>query len=160
MENYETQVISEDQTIDFAEKISKFLQPQDVIFLSGNLGAGKTFFSRALIRHLKSSPDLTVPSPTFTLVQTYETAKFPLWHFDLYRIRSPEELYEIGWEEALYDGVSLIEWAEKMEDLAPADRLEINFATSKDNTNHRIISLQPCGSWKDRMAEMESELKA
>lgn len=157
MERHKIQTTSENQTIDFADRMSIFLAPQDVLFLSGPLGSGKSVFSRALIRKLSQSPDLTVPSPTFTLIQTYDAKICPLWHFDLYRIKTPEEIYEIGWEDALYDGISLVEWAEKMEDLAPPNRLEINFEPSKQNEQIRTLTLTPYGSWIERLKSIELE---
>lgn len=157
MDGHKIHLTSEDQTLDFANKMFDFLAPQDVVFLSGPLGSGKSVFSRALIRKLSKDSELTVPSPTFTLVQTYETDLCPIWHFDLYRIKSPEEIYEIGWEDATYEGISLVEWAEKMEDLAPPDRLEINFEPSKQDENIRDLTLIPHGSWIERLKGIELE---
>ena len=90
------------------------LQPGDALCLTGPLGAGKSTLARALIRAL-TTPDEEVPSPTFTLVQFYETAAFPLAHFDLYRLSDPDEVYEIGLDEALDGGVALIEWPQRLE---------------------------------------------
>lgn len=132
------------------------LRAGDVLFLRGDLGAGKTAFARALIRAMTGQPDLAVPSPTFTLVQTYDTPAGPLWHFDLYRLKSAEEIFEIGWEEALGGAIMIVEWPERLGDddgggLAPRDRLEIVLSIATDNNQHRSLRLAPRGSWKDRI---------
>ena len=107
-------------------KIATIAQKGDVICLIGGLGAGKTTFARGFLQNAMCvGPDTEIPSPTFTLVQTYESEAFPIWHFDFYRIESPDDVYEIGLEEALDTGVSLIEWPEKAGDLLPEERLEI-----------------------------------
>jgi len=107
------------------------LRPGDALCLTGPLGAGKSTLARALIRAL-TTPDEEVPSPTFTLVQFYETAGFPLAHFDLYRLSDPDEAYEIGLDEALDGGVALIEWPQRLEGRLPATRLDIDIALDGD----------------------------
>lgn len=106
-----------------------------IISLEGDLGAGKTALARALIRHLSQDENTVVPSPTFTLVQTYETTAGPIWHFDLYRLKSPEEVYEIGWEDALAgNGILLIEWAERIAPLLPPDVTRIRLTPQPDGS--------------------------
>lgn len=107
------------------------LRPGDALCLTGPLGAGKSTLARALIRALTTA-DEEVPSPTFTLVQFYETAGFPLAHFDLYRLSDPDEAYEIGLDEALDGGVALIEWPQRLEGRLPATRLDIDIALEGD----------------------------
>ncbi len=114
------------------------LRPSDAVCLTGPLGAGKSTLARALIRAL-TSPDEEVPSPTFTLVQFYETAAFPLAHFDLYRLTDPDEAYEIGLDEALDDGVALIEWPQRLEGRLPATRLDIDIALDGDARRAVIV---------------------
>lgn len=123
-----------------AEKIAAILQKGDVIALYGNLGVGKTTFARFLIQFLV--PDIVeVPSPTFNLVQVYDVPLFPLWHFDFYRLEEPEEIMEIGFEEALVSGVSLIEWPEKIGRYLPSDRIELYFTSSDTSENAREVEI-------------------
>ena len=100
--------------------LSRALIKGDVLALHGDLGAGKTSLSRAIIRFLADDPKLDVPSPTFTLVQSYET-KLPVAHFDLYRVNDASELDELGLDEALETGIALIEWPERAGDALPSD---------------------------------------
>ena len=142
---------SEADTADFAADLAAALKPGDTVFLSGALGMGKSVFARALIRTLTRTLGLDVPSPTFTLIQTYDTDAGPLSHFDLYRIEDPDELWELGWEDALA-GITVVEWPERLgNSLAPRDRLEIVFAPSSEKPGARTITLAPYGTWKDRL---------
>ena len=102
---------------------------------SGDLGMGKSTFARALIRALMDAPELEVPSPTFTLVQLYEAAP-PLYHFDLYRLSDPDELIELGFDEALEDGISLIEWPERGGDMLPKNAL--TFVFNEEGEGRRV----------------------
>jgi tRNA threonylcarbamoyladenosine biosynthesis protein TsaE len=120
-----------------AEALAARLAPGDVIALTGDLGAGKTVFSRALIRFLGRAAGMDiehVPSPTFTLVQLYDLADFTLYHFDLYRLEAPEEAWEIGIEEAFAGGVSVIEWAGRIEHLLPQHHIRIDLAFGAGET--------------------------
>jgi tRNA threonylcarbamoyladenosine biosynthesis protein TsaE len=95
------------------------LRPGDVVGLYGELGSGKTTLARAILRAAAADPTLIVPSPTFTLVEVYETARGNYWHFDLYRLEAAEQVYELGWEEALAEGIVLIEWPQRLGALLP-----------------------------------------
>src|SRR5882757_8902031 len=95
------------------------LRPGDVVGLKGELGAGKTTLARAILRAAAGDPDLIVPSPTFTLVEVYETPGGTYWHFDLYRLEAPEQVFELGWEDALAEGIVLIEWPQRLGELLP-----------------------------------------
>ncbi len=99
--------------------LAQRLKPGDVVGLKGPLGSGTTTLARAILRAAAGDPNLIVPSPTFTLVEVYETPCGTYWHFDLYRLETPEHIYELGWEEALADGIVLIEWPERLGDLLP-----------------------------------------
>ena len=110
--------------------IAALIEPGDLVTLSGDLGAGKTTFARALIRHLAGNASIEVPSPTFTLLQTYEVPRFTLVHADLYRLSSPAELAELGFEDVAERGVVLLEWPDRAGSLLPANRLDIAFTLS------------------------------
>ncbi|HEY9080566.1 tRNA (adenosine(37)-N6)-threonylcarbamoyltransferase complex ATPase subunit type 1 TsaE [Magnetovibrio sp.] len=133
-----------------AHDLAQLAEPGDVIALSGDLGAGKTAFARAFIRAL-TEPDEDVPSPTFTLVQTYEGERFDIWHFDLYRLEHPEEVFELGIEEALDNAVSLIEWAERMGPYIPRERLEIRLTVGKGKNHRQAELIAHNAAWADRL---------
>ena len=107
-----------------AARIQPLLRPGDVVALGGDLGAGKTVLARALIR-AAAGAEVEVPSPTFTLVQAYELPAGTIWHFDLYRLSGPDEVIELGWDEARGEGIALVEWPDRLGPLLPTDRLEI-----------------------------------
>ncbi|WP_421996889.1 tRNA (adenosine(37)-N6)-threonylcarbamoyltransferase complex ATPase subunit type 1 TsaE [Reyranella sp.] len=108
--------------------LARRLRPRDVVALRGGLGAGKTTLVRAILRAAAGDPALIVPSPTFTLVEVYDTRRGVFWHFDLYRLETPEQAYELGWEEARADGIALVEWADRLGPLLPDERLDIALA--------------------------------
>ncbi|GFE64775.1 hypothetical protein KIN_18490 [Litoreibacter roseus] len=107
------------------------------------MGAGKTFFARAFIQHLMTQTGLVedVPSPTFTLVQTYDVADQEIWHADLYRLTGPEALFELGLEEAFDTAICLIEWPDRLGELTPAHALTLSFAPDPINDDARTLSL-------------------
>lgn len=109
-------------------RLAARLRPRDVVALEGGLGAGKTTLARAILRAAAQEPTLIVPSPTFTLVEVYETGRGSFWHFDLYRLDEPEQVFELGWEEARIDGVALVEWAERLGSLLPRERLTVSLS--------------------------------
>ena len=109
----------------FAQAWVSPLKKGDVLALHGPVGAGKTTFARALLGALGIVGER--PSPTFTLVQTYEASRFVVHHFDLYRLKRPEELEELGWEEACANGVVLVEWPEHAGSFLPAIRWDLHF---------------------------------
>ncbi len=108
------------------------LRPRDVVALQGGLGVGKTTLARAILRAAARDPSLVVPSPTFTLVEVYDTSRGTFWHFDLYRLEEPWQVFELGWEEARADGIALVEWAERLGALLPKDRLTVTLAVEGD----------------------------
>ncbi len=112
--------------------LARRLRPRDVIALQGGLGVGKTTLARAILRAASDDPNLIVPSPTFTLVEVYDTQRGTFWHFDLYRLEGPEQVFELGWEEARADGIALIEWAERLGRLLPDERLMVTLAIEGD----------------------------
>jgi tRNA threonylcarbamoyladenosine biosynthesis protein TsaE len=128
-----------------AAHIAPLLQAGDMIALYGDLGAGKTTFARALLHALGITGD--IPSPTFTLVQNYETPKFTLAHFDLYRLKSPTDLEELGWFD-MTDSVIIAEWPERAGNNLPDNRLDLNFII--DQNNQRRCSITPHGHYANR----------
>ena len=112
-----------------------------VIGLSGDLGMGKSVFARAFIRHVLADDQLNVPSPTFTLVQYYDAPFGPLYHYDLYRLDDPQDVYELGWEESLSGGVSLVEWPERLMGMKPPGMVDISIAQIH-NDEERIFTLK------------------
>ena len=109
---------SEQETVSFAKKFAKTLKGDEIVALWGTLGMGKTVFAKAVIQELSNRKE-DVPSPTFTLLQGYDTPLGEVYHFDFYRLKSPEEAYEIGIEDAFAEGISLIEWPEKIGPILP-----------------------------------------
>jgi N-acetylmuramate 1-kinase len=143
---------SERATARFAALVAHILRPGDLVTLTGDLGAGKTTFARHTIRALAGDDRLDVPSPTFTLVQTYETPKAPVVHADLYRLSSPQELAEVGWDEAGPEAIVLVEWPERAGELMEDDRLGVELALAADNPDHaRTITLKGVGRWAQRL---------
>jgi tRNA threonylcarbamoyladenosine biosynthesis protein TsaE len=137
-------------TVALARRIAALAGPGDVIALAGELGVGKTRFARAFVGTLTGERE-EVPSPTFTLVQTYDSPAGPIWHFDLYRLSRPDEAYELGIEEALTDGISLIEWPDRAQALLPDERLDLTLAFAAA-PNARTARIAGRGSWADRLA--------
>lgn len=115
---------SEEETYNIGNLIGKEAKPGQVFCLHGDLGVGKTVFTKGFAKGL--GVDEVISSPTFTIVSEYSTGEMPFYHFDVYRISEPEEMYEIGFEEYIYaDGVCLIEWAELIKDILPENITDI-----------------------------------
>lgn len=132
---------SPEDTTGIAREFAKKLVPGDVICMRGDLGVGKTAFVQGLSKELGIEEYLS--SPTFTIVNCYE-GKMPLYHFDVYRIAEPDEMYEIGYEELVYgDGISVIEWAENIEEILPETRYEISIKKDYEKgENYREILIE------------------
>ncbi len=128
-----------------AQHLAPLLARGDLVALWGDLGVGKTELARALIRSLTGSPEEEVPSPTFTLLQSYETLAGPIHHFDLYRIRDPRELVELGWDDALAEGIVLVEWPERAGSQLPDRRLDLRLTVAGAG---REALLTPRGGWE------------
>ncbi len=134
------------QTEETARALAPKLKRGAILLLHGNLGMGKTAFARALIRALVNDPYHEVPSPTFTLVQTYDTPESPIYHFDLYRLEDPEEIFELGWEDAISEGITIVEWPERLGPYKPAKSnaqiLDITLSSVEDKPNARQILIE------------------
>jgi tRNA threonylcarbamoyladenosine biosynthesis protein TsaE len=140
-------------TAAFGRRLAGLLRRGDVVALKGGLGVGKTTLARAIVAGLSPEAE-DVPSPTFTLVQTYPAAlsdgPAELWHFDLYRLDRPDQVYELGIEDALAEGVSLIEWPELAAGLLPKERL-LTIELQITNGEARRALIQGGAAWRDRL---------
>jgi tRNA threonylcarbamoyladenosine biosynthesis protein TsaE len=139
-------------TVALGARLAAAARPRDVLLLQGDLGMGKTALARGFVRGAAPETD-EVPSPTFTLVQTYPTEAGTIWHFDLYRLKHPDEIWELGFEDALIDGILLIEWPDRLGSLGPRDRLELTLAPGP-TPDARRATLVAVGktTWLDRIA--------
>jgi tRNA threonylcarbamoyladenosine biosynthesis protein TsaE len=145
----------ETATATLAARLAALARAGDVIALSGDLGAGKTTFARAFIDAAGAADD-EVPSPTFTLVQVYEAGAAPIWHFDLYRLKSAEEGWELGIEEAFTSGIALIEWPDRLGPLLPQRRLGITLEFG-DAPQARRASIDGDAAWRARLAGIAAD---
>jgi len=141
------------ETEEIAKKLAEIAQPGDVVALHGDLGVGKSVFSRSFIRALTTA-DEEVPSPTFTLVQIYETEEAELYHFDMYRLENPDDGVELGIEEAFADGVSLIEWPSNLGRYLPWDCLNIEINHGDTGETSRTMNVSSEGNWMLRLKEL------
>ncbi|MCI0598079.1 MAG: tRNA (adenosine(37)-N6)-threonylcarbamoyltransferase complex ATPase subunit type 1 TsaE [Beijerinckiaceae bacterium] len=140
-----------------AADVAALAGPGDLVTLSGDLGAGKTAFARALIRLLTGDQDLEVPSPAFTLMQAYEGMSFSIIHADFYRIERPRDLMELGFEEASDSALVLVEWPERAGGFLSADRLDIKFTLDKSHDpGYRAVTLTGIGSFAGRLAHAKA----
>ena len=131
-----------------AGRIASLVRPSDAILLDGPLGAGKTTLARAFLRQLTGEPALEVPSPTFTLVQTYETRVGAVHHYDLWRLDGPAALTELGWDEACND-VVLVEWPDRLADLRPRDALAVTLRLLEHDEREATLT-----GWPDRIGAL------
>lgn len=145
---------NEEQTAQLARAIAKYIRAHDAILLTGPLGAGKSEIARMIIRTLTGDPKLIVPSPSFTLVQPYQTPDFEIFHFDLWRLGDEEELEELGWEDA-QNGVVIVEWPQLLGQRTPQDALSVMIDLSKDLATGRHITLK--GWSAERMSMLRQE---
>ncbi|NQW09726.1 MAG: tRNA (adenosine(37)-N6)-threonylcarbamoyltransferase complex ATPase subunit type 1 TsaE [Alphaproteobacteria bacterium] len=135
-----------------AADLAALARPGEAVLLSGPLGVGKTAFARAFVRAWLGDPVADVPSPTFTLVQPYDGPRESVWHLDLYRLVDPEELLELGIEQALAEAVLLVEWPDRLGPWVPADRLDLVLAVWQTGTEEaRTARLEGRGAWAERL---------
>jgi tRNA threonylcarbamoyladenosine biosynthesis protein TsaE len=155
-------------TLALARSVAGVLGAGDVVFLIGDLGTGKTTFARGLINALPPAGggpagtarnDEEVPSPTFTLVQIYERRPAPVWHVDLYRLQRPDEVEELGLDEAAGEAITLIEWPERLGRHVPADRLEVRLSYGGSPTARSVV-LAGHGGWRGRLEAIGDGLRS
>ena len=137
-----------DETAELAQRLGAQLSAGDTILLTGDVGAGKTHFARALIQSLLAAYE-DVPSPTFTLVQVYDAVSgIEIWHADLYRLSDPSKTEELGLTDAMENAICLIEWPDRLADLRPDDALDITLAAT-DVEEHRTLTANWSASYWD-----------
>ena len=137
---------SENETKELAKKIAKNLKPGDIIVLTGELGSGKTKFTEGFLSYFNLENELS--SPTFNIVNEYDTPNFPIYHFDVYRLEDIDEFYAIGGDEYFSNGICIIEWGEKIEELLPKSYLKVSFSRDFEDSNIRILDLECFGNYK------------
>ena len=137
---------SEQDTIEFASKIASKLQAKDIVVLSGELGCGKTKFVQGILKYFGLENEIS--SPTFTIVNEYDTLHFPIYHFDVYRLSDIDEFYAMGGEEYFEKGLCLIEWGEIIQDALPDSYIKITFQKDNGNENIRKLKIETFGEKK------------
>lgn len=137
---------SEQETIEFAYKIAKQLNKNTIIVLTGDLGSGKTKFTEGVLKYYGLENEIS--SPTFTLVNEYNTENFNIYHFDVYRLSDEDEFYAIGGEEYFEKGACIIEWGEMIENILPQSYIKLSFSKDEENENKRIINIECFGNSK------------
>lgn len=141
----------EADTAALAARLAAALRPGDALLLSGAVGAGKSAFARALIRARLGDPGAEVPSPSFTLVQTYGEGAETLWHADLYRLSHPDEVAELGLLAALEEAICLVEWPDRLGPLAPAEALRLDLETLNEG---RLATFSGPAAWLPRLENL------
>ncbi len=145
---------SQDRTEALARSLAPRLGPGDVLALAGPIGAGKSTFARALVKALLAAEgrDEDVPSPTFTLVQSYETAAFEIWHCDLYRLTHADEVLELGLDAAFEDALCLVEWPDRLGGDLPATALCLDFAPDPQGEARTLTLTSGDDRWASRLS--------
>lgn len=145
---------SAEATSALAEALAPLLGAGDTVLLRGPVGAGKTHFARALIQMLlgRYGKSEDVPSPSFTLVQTYNAGDLEIWHVDLYRVSDVDEVIELGLDDALPNALCLIEWPERLGTLTPDDALQIAFSAGDSSDTRRLCLRGPARRWSELFA--------
>ena len=148
--DYKITTYSEEETIELAQNIESEKFPNMVICLEGDLGTGKTVFTKGFAKAMEIDED--VPSPTFNIIKEYTSGEMPLYHMDVYRLDGKMTGFDIE-EYYTKKGVTIIEWADMIPDYLPEKRLEIKFKSSDEDENKRIITLIPYGKKYEEVCE-------
>ena len=148
-------VNSVEQTTAIGLELGKLLKSGDIVCLTGDLGTGKTHITKGIAKGLEVEEHIT--SPTFNIVNEYDSGRLKFYHFDVYRVSDPDEIYAIGFDDYIFsDGVSVIEWANYIEDILPNEYLHIHIEKDLDNgENFRNITLKPYGERYDYIKELK-----
>lgn len=152
---------SPDDTVAFARALAPRLRTGDVLLLEGQIGSGKTHFARALIQArllADGAPVEDVPSPTFTLVQTYDTGQVEIWHADLYRLTHPDEVEELGLGDAFTQAVCLVEWPDRLGELAPVGALVLSFSPGDDADTRVVAASSQAPAWAERLGALVDDI--
>lgn len=134
----------EQDTIEFASKVAAKLQKRDIVILCGELGSGKTKFVQGVLKYFGLESEIS--SPTFTIVNEYDTSNIPIYHFDVYRLEDTDEFYAMGGEEYFENGICLIEWGEKLTAILPPDYIKITFHKDLENEDFRRLDIELFGN--------------
>jgi tRNA threonylcarbamoyladenosine biosynthesis protein TsaE len=144
---------SPEETAECARLLGATLRGGDTLLLSGEIGAGKTHFARSLIQSLIDVPE-DVPSPTFTLVQTYESRIAEIWHADLYRLSDADEVVELGLADAFETSICLVEWPDRLDDLMPGSALHVRLEDSDGADGRKMTMSWSQGKWASCLKEV------
>ena len=131
---------SEEDTINFAKNFAKNLKVGDIIVLSGELGSGKTKFVQGILENFGMANEIS--SPTFTIVNEYNSPTINIYHFDVYRLEDSDEFYAIGGDEYFSQGICIIEWGEMIENILPKPYTKITFSKNNDDVNYRELKIE------------------
>ena len=137
---------SENDTIKFADEFASKLDAHSIIVLSGDLGSGKTKFTEGILKQFGLEDE--VSSPTFTIVNEYDSKNFKIFHFDLYRLADVDEFYAMGGEEYLQNGLCIFEWGEMIEEILQTHYIKITFSRDGENTDLRNLRIEEIDKWE------------
>lgn len=135
---------SEQETLNFANILASKLHIGDLVVLSGNLGSGKTKFTEGILSYFGLKDEIS--SPTFTIVNEYQSNTTTIYHFDVYRLSSSDEFYAIGGDQYFENGICIMEWGEMIQDALPPNYIQISFSRDLEDENKRILTIQSIGT--------------